>query len=92
MAIDDPTMLPVLIGVLKAMTEATMMTTRLMVFPTAWVTGLTYGRKVIGCVRNRHKQFQRNLKYLWQNTYLSEGKEGNLVVRIVRSTTKCKKC
>ena len=41
MAIDDPMMDPVLIGVLKAMTEATMMTTRLIVFPTACVTGLT---------------------------------------------------
>jgi len=40
-AMDDPIMDPVLIGVLKAMTEATIMTTRLMVFPTAWVTGLT---------------------------------------------------
>lgn len=40
-AIEDPMMDPVLIGVLKAITEATMMTTRLIVFPTAWVTGLT---------------------------------------------------
>ena len=41
MATDDPMMEPVDMGVLKAMTEATMMTTRLMVLPTAWVTGLT---------------------------------------------------
>lgn len=41
MAMLDPMMDPVLIGVLKAMTEATMMTTRLIVFPTACVTGLT---------------------------------------------------
>ena len=42
MAMEDPMIDPVLMGVLKAMTEATMMTTRLMVFPTAWVTGFTY--------------------------------------------------
>lgn len=41
-AILDPMMDPVDIGVLKATTDATMITTRLMVFPTAWVTGLTY--------------------------------------------------
>ena len=41
MATDEPMMEPVDMGVLKAMTEATMMTTRLMVLPTAWVTGLT---------------------------------------------------
>jgi hypothetical protein len=41
-AMEDPIMDPVLIGVLKATTEATMITTRLIVFPTAWVTGLTY--------------------------------------------------
>ena len=35
MAMEDPMIDPVLMGVLKAMTEATMMTTRLMVFPTA---------------------------------------------------------
>jgi len=34
-AMEDPIMDPVLMGVLNAMTEATMMTTRLMVFPTA---------------------------------------------------------
>lgn len=39
---EDPMIDPVDIGVLKATTEATMITTRLMVFPTAWVTGLTY--------------------------------------------------
>jgi hypothetical protein len=32
---------PVDMGVLNAMTEATIMTTRFRVFPTAWVTGLT---------------------------------------------------
>lgn len=41
MATDEPMMEPVDMGVLKATTEATMMTTRLMVLPTAWVTGLT---------------------------------------------------
>jgi len=41
MAMDEPMIEPVDIGVLNATTEATMMTTRLMVFPTAWVTGLT---------------------------------------------------
>lgn len=35
MAMEDPMIDPVLMGVLKATTEATMMTTRLMVFPTA---------------------------------------------------------
>ena len=45
MAIDDPMMDPVDMGVLNAITEATMMTTRLMVFPTAWVTGLTFEYK-----------------------------------------------
>jgi len=44
MAIEDPMIDPVLMGVLKATTEATMMTTRLMVFPTACVTGLTFPR------------------------------------------------
>ena len=34
-AIDDPMIEPVLMGVLNAITEATMMTTRLMVLPTA---------------------------------------------------------
>lgn len=34
-AMVDPIIDPVLMGVLKAITEATMMTTRLMVFPTA---------------------------------------------------------
>ena len=43
-ATEEPTMDPVDIGVLKAITEATMITTRLMVFPTAWVTGLTFPR------------------------------------------------
>ena len=43
MATDEPMMEPVDMGVLKAMTDATMMTTRLMVLPTAWVTGLTCG-------------------------------------------------
>ena len=42
MAMEEPMMDPVDMGVLKAMTEATIMTTRLMVFPTACVTGLTY--------------------------------------------------
>mmetsp|Transcript_25136 Transcript_25136/g.36007 ORF Transcript_25136/g.36007 Transcript_25136/m.36007 type:complete len:85 (+) Transcript_25136:160-414(+) len=41
MAMDDPTIDPLLMGVLNAITEATIMTTRLTVFPTAWVTGLT---------------------------------------------------
>ena len=40
-AMEDPMIDPVLMGVLKAMTEATMITTRLMVLPTACVTGLT---------------------------------------------------
>ena len=40
-AMEEPIMDPVDMGVLKAITEATMMTTRLMVFPTACVTGLT---------------------------------------------------
>mmetsp|Transcript_6405 Transcript_6405/g.7263 ORF Transcript_6405/g.7263 Transcript_6405/m.7263 type:complete len:124 (+) Transcript_6405:208-579(+) len=44
MAIVEPIIEPVLIGVLKAITEATMITTRLMVFPTACVTGLTLPR------------------------------------------------
>jgi hypothetical protein len=39
---EDPMMDPVDMGVLNAITEATMITTRLMVFPTACVTGLTY--------------------------------------------------
>ena len=43
MATEEPMMEPVDMGVLKAMTDATMMTTRLMVLPTAWVTGLTCG-------------------------------------------------
>ena len=43
-AIEEPTILPVLMGVLNATTEATIMTTRLMVLPTAWVTGLTLPR------------------------------------------------
>jgi hypothetical protein len=38
---DDPMMDPVDMGVLNATTDAMIMTTRLMVFPTAWVTGLT---------------------------------------------------
>jgi len=37
-----PMILPVLMGVLKAITLAIIITTRLMVFPTAWVTGLTF--------------------------------------------------
>ena len=45
MAILDPMMDPVDIGVLKATTDATMITTRLMVFPTACVTGLTFEMK-----------------------------------------------
>ena len=44
MAIDDPMMEPVDMGVLNATTDATIITTRLMVFPTAWVTGLTFPR------------------------------------------------
>ena len=44
MAMEDPMIDPVLMGVLNAMTEAMMMTTRLMVFPTACVTGLTFPR------------------------------------------------
>ena len=40
-AIDEPTMPSVEIGVLNAITEAMMMTTRLIVLPTACVTGLT---------------------------------------------------
>ena len=36
------TKVTVLSGVLKAITEATMITTRLIVLPTAWVTGLTF--------------------------------------------------
>ena len=44
MAILEPIIDPVLMGVLKATTEATMITTRLIVFPTAWVTGLTFPR------------------------------------------------
>ena len=44
MAMDDPMIDPVDMGVLKAITLATMITTRLMVFPTAWVTGLTLPR------------------------------------------------
>ena len=35
MAMEDPMMDPVLMGVLNATTEATMITTRLIVFPTA---------------------------------------------------------
>jgi len=41
MATEDPMIDPVLMGVLKATTDAMMITTRLMVFPTACVTGLT---------------------------------------------------
>ena len=41
MAMAEPIMPRPEMGVLKAMTEAMMMTTRLMVLPTAWVTGLT---------------------------------------------------
>jgi hypothetical protein len=41
-AMEDPMIDPVDIGVLKATTDATMITTRLMVLPTACVTGLTY--------------------------------------------------
>ena len=40
-AIEEPMIDPVLIGVLKAMTDATIITTRLIVLPTACVTGLT---------------------------------------------------
>ena len=39
---DEPMIDPVLIGVLKATTDATMITTRFIVFPTACVTGFTY--------------------------------------------------
>ena len=41
MAIVDPMTPRVEMGVLNAMTEATMMTTRLIVLPTACVTGFT---------------------------------------------------
>ena len=41
MAIDEPMTPSVEMGVLKAMTDATMITTRLIVLPTACVTGLT---------------------------------------------------
>jgi hypothetical protein len=44
MATLDPMIEPVDMGVLKAITDAMIMTTRLMVFPTAWVTALTYIR------------------------------------------------
>ena len=44
MAIDEPMTPRRLIGVLKAMTDAMMITTRLIVLPTAWVTGLTRPR------------------------------------------------
>ena len=44
MAILDPMIEPVDIGVLKATTDAMIITTRLMVFPTACVTALTYVR------------------------------------------------
>jgi hypothetical protein len=44
MAMDEPMIDPVLNGVLNATTEATIITTRLMVFPTACVTGLTYNQ------------------------------------------------
>ena len=39
-----PTMLPLLMGVLNAITDAMMITTRLIVLPTACVTGLTAPR------------------------------------------------
>jgi len=41
MVIVDPKMPKGEIGFLKAMTEAMMMTTRLIVLPTAWVIGCT---------------------------------------------------
>ena len=41
MAMADPVAPSVVIGVLKTMTDAKMITTRLMVLPTAWVTGAT---------------------------------------------------
>ena len=44
MAMDEPTTPSGEMGVLKAITEAMMMTTRLMVLPPAWVTGLTRPR------------------------------------------------
>ena len=44
MAMDEPIIDPVDMGVLNAMTLATMITTRLMVLPTASVTGLTLPR------------------------------------------------
>ena len=40
-ATEEPIMDPVDMGVLNAITEATIMTTRLMVLPTACVTGFT---------------------------------------------------
>ena len=46
-AMEDPMIDPLDMGVLNATTEATIITTRLIVFPTAWVTGLTYERKEI---------------------------------------------
>ena len=44
MAMEDPMTPRVEIGVLNAMTDAMMITTRLIVLPTAWVTGLTRPR------------------------------------------------
>jgi hypothetical protein len=82
MAMDEPMIDPVLIGVLNAITEATMITTRLMVFPTACVTGLTYKYLKKKCMRRSNKTIvTRRAKSTL--TYLSEGKKGDFIVCVV---------